>query len=205
MGNRPLSGAAKCCVSLFVLVHLGCLAIGISPFAAPARMISTTVAGQTWTLHEVVQAYQRRTVTGFSGQLFAPLPARSNRYVGAVIRYTDGTERHFHFPRPSETSGFLGEVYLQFHKLSKNLGRPKVAPLYPDVCRYLARRFGTPGKMPREVELIAFYQLIPRHNRAELRTGGGDAWHDYTAILRDRRVYEQKSLFVYSVQPGDAA
>ena len=154
-------------------------------------------------LDDLAREYRARTVTGFGGRLFAPLPSRSNFHLGAVIHHADGTEREFRFPRPSNAGVLPAGLYLQFHKLASNLQRRRNAIFHADVCRYLARRFHTAANPPTRVDLIVFFQAIPRHNRPEIHAAERPPWVDYAKLLRDEPTFERKTLLSYRVRAGD--
>ena len=201
-----MSRARKIIVSTFVIVHLGFVTIRMTPLSIPAAMVDIPMGERSVTVDAIARAYLTRTVTGVSTRLFAPLPTRSNFHLGAVMRHADGLEREFHFPRPSDSDALTGKAFLQFHKLAANLQSSDTAALHSDVCRYLARRFDDrPGNSLTGIELVLFYQPIPRHNRAEIRTANEPVLFDYTKLLRDEPRFERKTLHTYSVQAEDRA
>lgn len=193
----------KLAISAFLLLHLGCFAVGMSPLSQPARLVRLPAPGGTINLEELAKSYRAVTVTGFGGRLFAPLPSRANFHLGAVVRHADGTTREFRFPRPSDAGVLPAGLYLQFHKLASNLQRGHNAVFHPDVCRYLARRFHMPENPPTQVDLILFSQQIPRHNRPEIHATENPPWVDYTKLLRDEPVFERRTLLSYTVRAED--
>ncbi|HYD48208.1 MAG TPA: hypothetical protein VEB21_07670 [Terriglobales bacterium] len=200
-----MSTRAKILVSLFLTMHLGAYAIRISPLAITAKMVRFELGGERLSLYDLARWYQAYTVTAVSGQLFAPLPARSNVHIGARVELADGGGRDFLFPRPQDETGLAAKRNVFFHKLGMSLTNEDNAVYYADLCRYVARQFATNGSRPVRVQLIAFHAPIPRHSRPEVHLRDGAQWFDYTQMLRQQAHYEENTLHEYTVQPEDFA
>lgn len=198
-----MSRTTKTLVSVFLLIHLGAYAIRISPFASVAQLVRFRIADRQWNLNELARWYQAYTVTSVSGQLFAPLPARANVYVGAVVELADGARRDFRFPLPRDASGLAAKSYTYFHKLGTSLADKASAPFYADICRYIAREMRNAPTQPVHVQLIAFHAAIPLHSRPEVHLTDDPPWFDYTRLLRDEAQYDAKVLLDYDVRPED--
>lgn len=195
----------KLLVSLFLSVHLGAYAIRISPLGLVAQQIAVGTGEHGLDLYQLASSYQAYTVTSVSGQLFAPLPARSNVHIGAVAELADGSQARFRFPMPSDTRGLGAKRYEYFHKLGTSLSDGANAAFHPDVARYVARTLAAEGKRPLRVRLVAFHAEIPRHNRPEVYLAKQQQWFDYTHLLREAARYEETLLLDYAVRPEDIA
>lgn len=197
--------ATKILISMFLAVHLGSYVIRISPFEITAKLMRFSIAGHETSLYELARTYQSYTLTGVSGQLFAPLPARANTYIGATVELTGGATRDFRFPLPRDAGWLGGKRFEPFHKLGSSLQDKSSAPYYPDVCRYIARTIAASGEQPQRVRLLVFHAPIPLDSRPQVHLAEQQPWFDYTRMLRDEAQYTGKLLLDYTVQPEDLA
>jgi hypothetical protein len=89
-----------------------------------------------------------------SWDMFAPTPKSANTYVEAQIRFKDGTEKGWTFPRMQSlgiTEKFIKERYRKFED---NLGDDANDAMLTDVARHIARSQSTPGNPVKLVVLI---------------------------------------------------
>lgn len=196
---------SKVLISLFLIVHLGAYTIRITPFAAPAARVQIAIGGAQTSLFELVRWYQRYTVTAVSGQLFAPLPSRSNTFLGAMVELADGSIQEHRFPSPRDFAGWQSKGLEPFHKFGVALQDKSNEPYYGDVCRFVTRQHAKGPSLPVRVRLITYFMPIPRHNRPEIRRAVQVPWFDYSRLLRDEASYGEQLLLEYTVQPEDIA
>lgn len=122
-----------------------------------------------------------------SWDMFSPSPKTINSFVDAVIVYQDGSSKVWSFPRMEQlslTDRYLKERYRKFVEVVKE---DTMAPLWPDVARFLARRNNAPGDPVKTVQLVRHWSDIVALPGGSF---GSTPWRAYP-------------FFLYTVKPGD--
>jgi len=123
--------------------------------------------------------------------LFSPSIKDINYHPSAVVRFEDGTQLAFPFPRNSQ-DGLMGELRGEkWRKISiDSLPWPDFKPFWPDVARYVGRQCYDSQTKPVTFSLYLNWTKTPKPE--ELRP-------------RDKFPYQTnfETVFVYQYKPGD--
>lgn len=124
-----------------------------------------------------------------SWDMFAPNPSNLNNYVGALVKFRDGSSRLWNFPR-MENLGYVDRYFKERYRkyANDNLRLDADSALWPDAARYIARVNNQPSNPPVQVSLIRYWSVIPPPG----------PYGEYT-----EGPWQQFVFYRYSVVPGD--
>jgi hypothetical protein len=164
-------------INLFIGCHLLAIAFWCVPVDSPLIPLCRSL----------VQPYFLWAGLFQSWDMFAPIPKATNMCIEATLRYRDGSERTWTFPRV-EQMDLKEKVFKErYRKFADNLQRDELDELLPDAARYIARMNSNPGNPVRTVILIQrFSFIVPRPDGSYVP----EPWQSHI-------------LLGYGVRPGD--
>lgn len=138
-------------ISSFVLLHLALITIWLFPLH-PALV----------SLIEPFRAYILFIGIDQDFSVFAPKPRSTNLHMCAVIRYRDGTERLWQYPR-MERLAFVERMKKERYRkfFNDSLAWSRFKSFLPDVARYVARQNNDRQNPVTSVTLLRYAAEIP--------------------------------------------
>ena len=152
----PLAQKAKrLAIHLFIGFHLVAIACWCVPLDSPLVPLC----------RDIVRPYFLWVGLFQSWDMFAPIPKGANTYIEATLRYRDGSQRTWTFPRV-EQMGLKEKLFKErYRKFADNFQRDELDELLPDAARHIARLNSSPGNPVRMVILVRRISfIVPRAN-----------------------------------------
>jgi len=138
-------------ISVFILFHLVCLIYAATPSS-----------GYLWRVISLpLQHYVNMTGLWQAWGMFAPDPRSFQCYLDAEIRYADGTQKIWEFPRMEKLSQWQRFRMERYRKwVNDNLRDENQKILWDDAARFVARRNNAiPGNPPVTITLIRHWKM----------------------------------------------
>jgi hypothetical protein len=169
--------AKRLVIHLFLAFHLVAIAFWCVPVDSPLIPLC----------RDLIRPYFLWAGLFQSWDMFAPIPKGANTYIEATLRYWDGSQKTWTFPRV-EQMGLKEKLFKErYRKFADNLQRDELDELLPDAARHIARLNSSPGHPVRTVILIRRISfIVPRANGAYVPEPG-----------------DSHILLGYGVQPED--
>jgi len=147
--------AKRSVIHLFIAFHLVAIAFWCVPVESPLIPLC----------REMVRPYFLWAGLFQSWDMFAPIPKGANTYIEATVRYRDGSQKTWTFPRV-EQMGLKEKLFKErYRKFADNLQRDELDELLPDAARHIARLNSSPGNPVRMVILVRRISfIVPRAN-----------------------------------------
>src|SRR5215467_12844983 len=150
----PLAQKAKrLAIHLFIGFHLLAIACWCVPLDSPLIPLC----------RDIVRPYFLWAGLFQSWDMFAPIPKGANTYIEATLRYRDGSQRTWTFPRV-EQMGLKEKLFKErYRKFADNLQRDELDELLPDAARHIAR-LNTSSRNPVKTVILVqrFSFIVPR-------------------------------------------
>ena len=96
-----------------------------------------------------------------SWDMFSPDPLSLNFNLEAEIIFADGSMRTWEFPRMEQLSLWKKFQMERYRKWRERVRQDAYVAVWPDTCRWIARRFNNPANPPRQITLIRRWGQIP--------------------------------------------
>jgi hypothetical protein len=147
--------AKRLVIHLFIGSHLVAIAFWCVPVDSPLIPLC----------RDMVRPYFLWAGLFQSWDMFAPIPKEANTYIEATLRYRDGSQKTWTFPRVEQMSLKEKLFKERYRKFADNLQRDELDELLPDAARHIARLNSSPGHPVRTVILIRRISfIVPRGN-----------------------------------------
>jgi|SRR5215469_1263482 len=147
--------AKRLAVHLFVASHLVAIAFWCVPVDSPLIPLC----------RDLVRPYFLWAGLFQSWDMFAPIPKGANAYIEATLRYQDGSQKTWTFPRMEQMSRKEKLFKERYRKFADYLQRDELDELLPDAARHIARLNSSPGHPVRTVILVRRISfIVPRGN-----------------------------------------
>lgn len=139
-------------ISVFVLLHLVLITIWLFP-----------LHGALVSLIEPFRGYILFIGIDQDFSVFAPKPRSTNLHMCAVVRYRDGTERLWQYPR-MERLDLLERIKKERYRkfFNDSLAWRRFKSFLPDVARYIARESNDKNNPVTTVTLLRYAAEIPK-------------------------------------------
>jgi hypothetical protein len=146
--NKPQTSlvkrAKRLAINLFIGFHLVAIACWCMPIESPVVALP----------RDIIRPYFRWAGLFQSWDMFAPIPKRANVYIEARLRYRDGSEKIWPFPRMEQMSLKQTLFKERYRKFADSLQRDELDDLLVDAARHIARLNSTPDHPVKTVILI---------------------------------------------------
>jgi len=147
--------AKRLVIHLFIASHLVAIAFWCVPIDSPLIPLC----------RDLVRPYFLWAGLFQSWDMFAPIPKGANTYIEATLRYRDGSQKTWIFPRVEQMSLKEKLFKERYRKFADNLQRDELDELLPDAARRIARLNSSPGHPVRTVILVRRISfIVPRAN-----------------------------------------
>ena len=161
--------AKRLVTHLFIASHLVAIAFWCIPVDSPLIPLC----------RDMVRPYFLWAGLFQSWDMFAPIPKGANTYIEGTLRYRDGSERTWTFPRMEQMSLKEKLCKERYRKFADNLQRDELDELLPDAARHIARLNSSPGHPVRTVILVRRISfIVPRDNGAY----GPEPWDSHILL-----------------------
>lgn len=97
-----------------------------------------------------------------SWDMFAPNPTNRDIWCDAIVRYQDGSERTYQFPRVYEANYFEKYIIERYRKYYERVNLDEFSFLWPDFAQRVATIMDDPANPPVLVSLRRHYIVTPR-------------------------------------------
>lgn len=143
---------ARKCITIFIILHV---ALTIC-WAFPLNFkVVRRVQHFASPYFEVLELFQ-------NWGMFAPNPVRANRYLEAVVTYSDGTQSRWEFGRSSPETPASRWFNARYRKWATDrLGERNGTALLPDAVKFIASQNEDPHHTVRRVDIYRFTSRIP--------------------------------------------
>src|SRR5215470_3105843 len=149
--------AKRLVIHLFIASHLVAIAFWCVPVDSPLIPLCS----------DLVRPYFLWAGLFQSWDMFAPIPKVANTYIEARLRYRDGSQKTWTFPRMEQMSLKEKLFKERYRKFADNLQRDELDELLSDAARHIARLNSIPGHPVRTVILVRKISfIVPRGNGA---------------------------------------
>ena len=147
--------AKRLLIHLFIASHLVAISFWCVPVDSPLIPLC----------RDLVRPYFLWAGLFQSWDMFAPIPKGANTYIEATLRYWDGSQKTWTFPRVEQMSLTEKLFKERYRKFADNLQRDELDELLPDAARRIARLNSSPGHPVRTVILVRRISfIVPRAN-----------------------------------------
>ena len=147
--------AKRSVIHLFIASHLVAIAFWCVPLDSPLIPLC----------RDLVRPYFLWAGLFQSWDMFAPIPKGANTDIEAMLRYGDGSQKTWIFPRVEQMSLKEKLFKERYRKFADNLQRDELDELLPDAARRIARLNSSPGHPVRTVILVRRISfIVPRGN-----------------------------------------
>jgi hypothetical protein len=139
-----INRAKRLAINLFIVFNVIAIACWCVPLDSPPVARAK----------DVVLPYLRWAGLFQAWDMFAPIPKRANVYIEARLRYRDGSEKIWTFPRMEQLSLRQKLFQERYRKFADSLQRDELDDLLVDAARHIARLNSTPDHPVKTVILI---------------------------------------------------
>jgi hypothetical protein len=135
---------------VFILFHLVAIGLWLLP---PCALRNELVS--------YVEPYMQWSALFQNWAMFSPNPQSDNFHLEAEVIFADGTTATWRYPRMSELGTLARYQKERYRKFSEWVRQDARRALWPDLARFVARRYANPANPPRTVALARHWAMIP--------------------------------------------
>jgi hypothetical protein len=178
----------RCAISAFILFHVYIMAVWGLP-GSSFRFFMT----------KPLNDYVIETGLWHSWDMFSPDPLSLNFEVEAVIRYQNGAEKHWSFPRMEELGYWDRFQKERYRKWRERVRLDMYSMVWDDSARYVARINDTPTNHPVHVTFVRHWAPIP----PPVMLSGKSKFRGYQPMIGEPAYLFNYRFKFYDVKPGD--
>lgn len=131
-------------------------------FLEPKGLDWVLYANDAYVRHSPVQQYILTFGLFQSWDMFAPNPTNKDIWCDAIVRYQDGSEKVYTYPRVYEANYAKKYVIERYRKFYERVNLDLYQYMWPDFAQRIAVKMDDPANPPVQVVLRRHYIVTPR-------------------------------------------